>query len=91
VPGYFFDTSVLAKLYHAETGSEKAEALISQLSLIEIQSVFATKVRTGVIDRSARTSFAGSFSRISLPAVSKWFRSAAGTFAVPNGSYVCMP
>jgi predicted nucleic acid-binding protein len=53
VPGYFFDTSVLAKLYHAEAGSQKAEALaeapdtrliVSQLSLVEIQSVFATKV-----------------------------------------------
>jgi hypothetical protein len=45
VPGYFFGTSALAKLYHAETGSEQTEALaagpnnpliVSQLSLVEI-------------------------------------------------------
>ena len=62
MPGYFFDTSVIAKLYHAEDGSDKAEALVagtdarsivSQLSLIEIQSVFATKVRTGAIDQTS--------------------------------------
>jgi predicted nucleic acid-binding protein len=61
VPGYFVDTSALAKLYHPEIGSVWMESLvqthgarliISQLSLIEIQSVFATKVRTGVINKS---------------------------------------
>jgi hypothetical protein len=50
--------AALAKLYHPEIGSERMESLVqmpatrlivSQLSLIEIQSVFATKVRTGVI------------------------------------------
>ena len=49
MPGYFIDTSALAKLYHIEVGSQKMEALaespdarliVSQLSLIEIQSVF---------------------------------------------------
>ena len=58
---YFFDTSALAKSYHLETGSVKVEALlseplstfyISRLSLVEIQSVFAQKVRTGVITES---------------------------------------
>ena len=61
MPGYFVDTSALAKLYHPEIGSVWMESLvqthgarliISQLSLIEIQSVFATKVRTGVINKS---------------------------------------
>lgn len=55
MPGYFIDTSALAKLYHPETGSDRMDVLtespgvrliISQLSLIEIESVFATKVRT---------------------------------------------
>jgi hypothetical protein len=46
VPGYFLDTSALAKLYHPEIGSERMESLVqapgtrlivSQLSPIEIQ------------------------------------------------------
>jgi predicted nucleic acid-binding protein len=58
LPGYFLDTSALAKLYHPEIGSDRMEALvqrpstgliIAQLSLVEIQSVFAIKVRTGTI------------------------------------------
>lgn len=70
MPGYFIDTSALAKLYHWEVGSERMEALteapgarliISQLSLIEIESVFATKVRTGVIDKAALAQVRGRF------------------------------
>lgn len=61
MPGYFIDTSGLAKLYHGEVGSKQMEMLaqpadnrliVSQLSVIELQSVFATKVRTGVIDQN---------------------------------------
>jgi hypothetical protein len=60
----------LAKLYHPEIGSERMEMLvqgpgarliISQLSLIEIQSVFATKVRTGVIDKATLDQLYGLF------------------------------
>jgi predicted nucleic acid-binding protein len=92
VPGYFFDTSALAKLYHAETGSEKTEALaagpdtrliVSQLSLVEIQSVFATKVRTRVIDQTSLDQLRGLFfadlasGRFKVVLVSRWyFRSA---------------
>jgi hypothetical protein len=70
VPGYFLDTSALAKLYHAEIGSERMELLvnapgarliISQLSLIEIQSVFATKARMGVIDNATLDQLRGLF------------------------------
>ncbi|MGB9611496.1 MAG: type II toxin-antitoxin system VapC family toxin, partial [Bryobacteraceae bacterium] len=70
MPGYFVDTSALAKLYHWEAGSERMEALIeapdarliiSQLSLVEIESVFATKVRTGVIDKAALAQLRGRF------------------------------
>lgn len=70
MPGYFIDTSALAKLYHWEVGSERMEALIearrnrliiSQLSLVEIESVFATKVRTGVIDKGALAQLRGRF------------------------------
>ena len=55
MPGYFVDTSALAKLYHPEIGSVWMESLIrthgarliiSQLSLIEIQSVCRGKVES---------------------------------------------
>ena len=69
---YFVDTSALAKLNHSEIGSERMESwvqasgarvIISQLSLIEIQSVFATKVRTGIIDKAALEQLRGLLSR----------------------------
>ena len=58
MPNYFFDTSALGKNYHVEVGTDEVERLlalpqarhfISRLSIIEIQSVFAGKVRTRVI------------------------------------------
>ena len=92
MPGYFIDTSALAKLYHLEIGSGKMETLaetldarliVSQLSLIEMQSVFATKVRTGVIDRIALDQLRGLFfadlagGRFQVVLVSRrYFRSA---------------
>jgi uncharacterized protein len=60
LPHYFLDTSALAKLYHKETGSEYmdrilrepgSQSLISRLSIVEMESVFAVKVRTGEIDQ----------------------------------------
>jgi len=58
VPGYFLDTSAFAKLYHKEAGSDFVErivtfpgsAVVSRLSLVEIESVFAIKIRTGQLD-----------------------------------------
>jgi len=58
VPGYFLDTSAFAKLYHQEAGSDFVEhivsvsgsALVSRLSVIEIESVFAIHVWTGQLD-----------------------------------------
>ena len=53
---YFLDTSALAKLYHQEAGSQRVERvleergstiIISRLSIVEMESVFAIKVRTG--------------------------------------------
>lgn len=70
MPGYFLDTSALAKLYHPEIGSERLESLVqapgtrlivSQLSLIEIQSVFATKGRTGVFGKATLDQLRGLF------------------------------
>ena len=54
----FLDTSALAKHYHAEPGSAEIDRLwndpghgllLSRLSALEIVSVFAAKVRAGVI------------------------------------------
>jgi len=58
VPDNFFDTSALGKHYHPEVGTSKVDQLltepsarhfISRLTLVEIQSVFAKKVRIGVL------------------------------------------
>lgn len=55
---YFFDSSALGKHYHVELGTAEVDRLlqepgarhfISRLTVIEIQSVFAGKVRTGAI------------------------------------------
>jgi hypothetical protein len=58
MPSYFLDTSALGKHYHPEIGTAKVEHLlqepgarhfVSRLTAVEILSVFAGKVRTGVI------------------------------------------
>ena len=58
MPDYLFDSSALAKNYHAELGTPEVERIlrepgsrffISRLTVIEMQSVFAGKVRTGTI------------------------------------------
>ena len=60
MPGYFLDTSALAKLYHSETGSEYLDRLIEQpgsrsvisnLTIVELESVLAIKTRTGELDQ----------------------------------------
>jgi hypothetical protein len=59
---YFFDTSAIVKYYHEEAGTPQVAAIfsepdrkirISSLGLLEIQSTFAMKVRSGVLDRNA--------------------------------------
>lgn len=61
--GYFLDTSALAKLYHQERGSDYVERIlnqpgskgvISRLSLVELESALAIKVRTGFLDRAGQ-------------------------------------
>jgi predicted nucleic acid-binding protein len=58
--GYFFDSSALAKLYHPEIGAATVERIvqepasaiqISRLTVVELPSVFAIKVRTNFITR----------------------------------------
>ena len=55
---HFLDSSVVAKLYHVEVGTAEMdtlvqdpenECIISQLTTVEICSVFALKTRTGAI------------------------------------------
>src|SRR6266487_5013608 len=57
-PVYFLDTSALVKRYHPERGSEvvqrafadrTARRLVSDISLIEVHSAFARRVRMGEI------------------------------------------
>lgn len=58
---YFFDTSAIIKYYHAEPGTAAVSKIfdeadrriaISTLGFLEIQSAFAIKVRSGVLDAS---------------------------------------
>ena len=60
--GHFLDTSALTKYYHREVGTEVVESLfedagavvfISRLTTLEIQSVFARKVRTHELEEAA--------------------------------------
>ena len=60
MPSYFLDTSALAKRYHKEIGSQYMDrileevgsrSLISNLSIVELESVLAIKTRTGEIDQ----------------------------------------
>jgi predicted nucleic acid-binding protein len=62
MPGYFLDTSALAKLYRTETGSDVVEGLvaeagsrrfISRFTIVEMESVLALKFRTREIDAQA--------------------------------------
>ncbi len=54
----YFDTSAIVRYYHAEPGSAQVEAMmheagslqvVSWLAVIETQSAFALKVRTGEV------------------------------------------
>jgi predicted nucleic acid-binding protein len=60
VASYFFDSSALAKRYHPEVGTPAVDKIvnaagneirISRLTLVELPSVFAIKVRTHFISR----------------------------------------
>jgi hypothetical protein len=60
LPGYFLDTSALAKRYHKENGSVYMDrileqpgyrSVISNLSIVELESVLSIKMRTGEINQ----------------------------------------
>ena len=57
----FFDSSALGKHYHHELGTPRVDQLLSEpshrpiitrLTVVEIQSIFAKKVRTGLITQA---------------------------------------
>ena len=96
--GYFLDTSALAKLYHEEAGSQYVERLltlpeqnvvISRLSLLEMESVLAIKVRTGELDaegrelarRRLRADLAQGRLRLGPPIEERHYRKARGLLA----------
>jgi predicted nucleic acid-binding protein len=62
VPGYFLDTSALAKVYRKELGSDLIDRIgaelssrrfISRFTILEMESVLALKFRTGEIDEQS--------------------------------------
>ena len=103
--GYFLDTSALAKLYHEEVGSHYVERLISspeniiiisRLSLVEMESVLAIKVRTGDLNaegrelarRRLRADLAQGRLRLGPPIDERHYRKARGLlqkYAVERG------
>jgi predicted nucleic acid-binding protein len=67
---YFFDSSAVAKLYHAEAGTPEVDEIvlepgnhirISRLSVVELSSVFAIKARTQAISREDACAFLRQF------------------------------
>lgn len=63
MPSYLFDTSALVKLYHPEAGTTRIEAIfretanrffVSKLTVVEIESAFAMKQKTGAISSEQR-------------------------------------
>jgi uncharacterized protein len=70
VAAYFFDSSGLAKFYHPEPGTAMVTAifhepgrriLISRLTVLEMHSMFAIKVRTGILTAVEANSVRGRF------------------------------
>jgi uncharacterized protein len=70
--GYFFDSSALVKLYHAEAGTPAVDQIVnavgnlirvSRLTVAELTSAFAIKVRTKSISREDAEFFLRQFRR----------------------------
>ncbi len=96
---FFLDTSALAKLYHKEAGSDYLErvleqpgerCLISRLSIVEMESVLAIKVRSGQLDntgveiarRRLRADIAQRRIRVAPPVEEKHFHGARKLLAL---------
>jgi len=72
LPGHFFDSSALVKLYHSEIGTPVVDQIvnaagnpirISRLTPAELTSAFAIKVRTQSISREDAELFLSQFRR----------------------------
>ena len=70
--GYFFDSSALVKLYHPEAGTSAVDQIVndagnlvrvSRLTIAELTSAFAIKVRTQSISRDDAEVFLRQFRR----------------------------
>jgi predicted nucleic acid-binding protein len=100
VPSYFFDTSALLKLYHPEAGTRRVEAIfrhketrlvVSRLAVVEMESAFSKKVRTGVISADERRRISAKFyldlgSRITVIAMTEVHFSRARLLLLHDGS-----
>lgn len=93
MPGYFFDTSALAKVYRKEIGSDLIDRLlaepasshiISRLAIVEMESVFALKVRTEEIDQSSASIARRRLQPILAGAVFWWPPPTTNTFESPD-------
>ena len=72
MPGHFFDSSALVKLYHQEAGTPIVDQIvsaagniirISRLTPAELTSAFAIKVRTRSVSREDAELFLSQFRR----------------------------
>lgn len=72
MPAYFFDSSALVKLYHLEVGTPVVDQIVnaadnlvrvSRLTVAELTSAFAIKVRTQSINREDADLFLRQFRR----------------------------
>jgi len=72
LPGFFFDSSALVKLYHPEIGTPTVDQIVnatgnlvrvSRLTIAELISAFAIKVRTQSISREDADFFLRQFRR----------------------------
>lgn len=91
MPGHFFDSSALVKLYHSEVGTPVVDQItstadnpirISRLTAAELTSAFAIKVRTQNISREDADLFLRQFRRDIATGKLEVFSVAESEFAV---------
>ena len=89
MPGHFFDSSALVKLYHAEIGTPVVDQIvnaagdaISRLTPAELTSAFAIKVRTQSINREDTDLFLRQFRKDLTTGKLEIFSVAESEFAI---------
>jgi hypothetical protein len=89
--GYFFDSSALVKLYHPETGTSAGDQIVStsgnlirvsRLTVGELTSAFAIKVRTQSINREDADVFLRHFRRDVVTGKREVFSIGESEFAI---------